>query len=104
MKYLISEERMVDLVGGLIKTISPNFNAENALHMTWSDGDESYEEYYDPLIKGKKGIFAKYWIWKEELELNPEIYAVLESFFGDKMWVVADWFNKEFNQDAQTVH
>ena len=51
MKIEITHDRMIRLVGNLIKEVYPNFNKENALHMTWSDGDESYEEYYDPKLK-----------------------------------------------------
>ena len=72
--------------------------------MTWSNGDESYEEFYDPEIKGNKGVFAKYWVWKEELQLNPELFQRLEGYFGeDMMTYVIDWFNNEFDKDAESV-
>ena len=103
MKIEITHDRMIRLVGNLIKEVYPNFNKENALHMTWSDGDESYEEYYDPEIKGNKGVFARYWIWKEELRLNHELFETLESYLGEDMTFVIDWFNKEFDKNAESV-
>jgi hypothetical protein len=99
MKYVITQNKMMKLVGSLVQEVYPKFNKEKALHMTWSNGDESYEEFYDPEIQGRKGIFAKYWIWKEELELNPELFKTLESFFGDDMTFVIDWFNN----DAESI-
>ncbi len=67
---------------------------------TYSDGDDSYLLYYDP----KTSLpFAKFYFWKGELELNHELFSVLEGFFGDHMTYVIDWFNKEFNQNAETV-
>jgi len=103
MKYVITQPKMIKLVGSLVQEVYPNFNKENALHMTWSDGDESYEEFYDPEIKGRKGVFARYWLWKEELRLNPELFQTLESFFGDDMTFVIDWFNNEFDKDAESI-
>jgi len=103
MKIEITHDRMIRLVENLIKEVYPNFNKENALHMTWSDGDESYEEYYDPEIKGGKGIFARYWIWKEELRLNHKLFETLESYLGEDMTFVIDWFNKEFDKNAESV-
>ena len=103
MKIELSKSKVIKLVGSLVQEIYPNFNRENALHMTWSNGDESYEEFYDPEIKGNKGVFAKYWIWKSELQLNRELFQTLENFFGDDMTYVIDWFNDEFDKEAESV-
>jgi len=103
MKILITENRMIELVGHLVSEVFPNFNREDALSMSWSNGDETYIEYYDPHIKGNKGVFAKYWLWKEELQLNRELFETLEGHFGDDMTYVIDWFNNEFDRDAESV-
>ena len=91
------------MVGKLIKMKYPNFNKENSLQTTWSNGDESYIEFYDPKIKGGKGIFAKYWIWKEELQLNHVLFEFLENHLGEDVTYVLDWFNQEFDKDAQSI-
>lgn len=104
MKYIVPEKRMMNLVEKMVAHVFPNFNRENSLKMTWSDGDHSYKEFYDPNIPGHKGLFAKYFIWERELQLNTELFKKLESFFGDeKMTFVLDWFNDEFDEEAETV-
>jgi len=112
MKYIISENRMTDLVEKLVHTVYPKFNKNDAEVLKWNDagvlynpvngGKGAYYEYFDD----EKGgiLFARYWIWEFELQLNPELFNALENYFGeDNVGYVLDWFNKEFNMDATSV-
>lgn len=92
---------MIDLVGKLVTTTYPNFTEDKAEMVPWSDGDRTYEEYYDP--QNSKLIFAKYWIWEEQLQLNSNLFEILQNFFGDDLTFVIDWFNNEFDRDAESV-
>lgn len=106
MKYVISENRMISLVASLVNLVNPNFNKEDSGIATYSNGDNTYLEYYDKKkYEFKKPVvFAKYYVWENELVLNRELFAALEDYFGEeKMSYVIDWFNKEFDQDATYV-
>ena len=103
MKVEITHDRMIRLVGNLIKEVRPNFNNEDAIHAVSSMGDESYEIYWDPIIEGRDGLFAKYFIWTNELQLNQELFKTLEDYLGEDMTFVIDWFNQEFGKDAESV-
>jgi hypothetical protein len=103
MKIIVSDEKMISLVGNLIKTIYPNFNRENAEVMKWNDATEPYIEYYDPVIQGLRGLFAEYYFGGRQLVLNRELYNILENFLGDNKTYVLDWFNKEFGKKAETL-
>ena len=93
---------MIDLVGSLVNQVFPNFNNINAVESTWSDGDDTYVGYYDR--ENPRLFFAKYYVWKNELQLNHELFSTLENFFGDDMMTyVIDWFNNEFDKDAENV-
>ena len=108
MKYIISENRMLGLVNKMVNLVNPHFNAEDTGVATYSNGDDTYLEYYDKdrkeYKKGKPVIFAKYYVWKKELELNTDLFFTLEDYFQDDMTMVIDWFNNEFNQDAESVN
>jgi hypothetical protein len=102
MKYIITENRMIDLVEKLIHTAYPKFNKKDAKVLKWNDDNEgSYYEYYD----GETGRpFAKYWTWGSELQLHHELFNDLENYFGeDNVEYILDWFNREFNQKAESV-
>ncbi len=66
---------------------------------------EKKKNYYIfvPEIKGNKGVFARYWIWKEELRLNHELFQTLENYLGEDMTFVIDWFNREFDKSAESI-
>ena len=102
MKYIISENRMTDLVEKLVHTVYPKFNKTDAEVLKWNNNGEEHYEYFD----GEKGgrPFAKFWVFEDELQLNPELFYALENYFGeDNVGYVLDWFNKEFNMDATSV-
>lgn len=108
MRYIISENRMLRLVEKMIQQVEPEFNEVQSGVATFSDGDDTYLEYYDRHKKlhknGKPIVFARYYVWRKELVLNPDIFFSLDDYFGEDMTMVIDWFNKEFNQDAESVN
>lgn len=101
MKYIITENRMTNLIDKMIKQIYPQFNFHDTLIATHSNGDDTYLEYYSDELKK---TFVKYYVWQNELQLNHELFSKLEDYFGEEnLSFVIDWFNKEFNQDATSV-
>jgi hypothetical protein len=102
MKYVIKENRMLGLVDKMVKQVFPKFNYRDTLVATYSNSDDTFLEYYSPDKPGKS--FAKYYVWTHELRLNRELFHKLEDYFGEeKMSFILDWFNKEFNQDADHI-
>jgi hypothetical protein len=103
MKYSISQERLIKLVDSIIKQDSPKFNNRDASVGTSSDGDDTFIEYY--IMRGHISYaFARYHLWKNELELRPDLYDKLEGLLGwELMTGVLDWFNKEFDQEAENL-
>lgn len=103
MNYTISENRLVKLVEKLVHQVFPKFNKEDTEVMTWSNGDETYLEYFDKIKGGRP--FAKYYPWKSELILHEDIFFTLQDYLGDDlMTAVIDWFNIEFEQEAESIN
>ena len=104
MRFVISENRMIDLVGKLVKIVEPNFTEEKAKVATYTDGDDTFLKYYEPRSNYRTHTFARYYIWKKELVLSHELFHKLEKYLDDnKMTYFIDWFNLEFDQDAETM-
>lgn len=101
MEVIIPHDRFIKLIGNFIHEKFPNFSADKALEETWSNGDDSYIEYYDP--ENPRLVFAKYYIWKSELVLHRDLFAYLDRFFGDDITYTLDWFNNEFGQNAENI-
>jgi hypothetical protein len=104
---------MIKLIDKMVKQVDPEFNAEQAGQevtiLPRGEGKSSYVLYYkkQPISQTAKNgdhVFAKYRLWTKELELNTDLFFTLEDYFGDEMTAVLDWFNQEFNQDAETVN
>jgi hypothetical protein len=110
MKYIISENRMIRLVDKMVQHVEPEFNVKDAAQEeTILPGENSYILYYkkQPIsqtAKNKDHVFARYYVSTKVLELNTDLFFTLEDYFGDEMTAVIDWFNQEFNQDAETVN
>lgn len=93
---------MLKLIGKMVKQVCPKFNYRDTSIATYSGGDDTFLEYYSPDNPGK--TFAKYYVWKNELRLNRDLFETLENYFGeDNMIMILDWFNQEFSQDAETL-
>jgi hypothetical protein len=104
MEYTISEDRLLKLIGKMVHHVEPEFNAEQSVVEEFNFDGDNYLVYHKQSVD-KPSVFARYYSYTKELELNPDIFFSLEDYFGeDKMTMVIDWFNQEFNQDAETVN
>jgi hypothetical protein len=101
MKYIITENRMLNVVENLIHSYFPEFN-KNCTKPIIRDANP-HIIYYKKHDDGRMEIFARYFFNKKELVLNHDLFMTLENMFGDHMTYVIDWFNKEFNRDAESV-
>lgn len=101
MKYLITEHKMANLVGNLIHEIYPDFSKGKCDAINGGDEDDPTYHYFNTQT-GK--LYAKYNLWRRELQLRKELFVFLEDFLGgDNMTFVLDWFNNEFGKDAEDV-
>jgi hypothetical protein len=91
MKYIISENRLLDMVGRIVHTVFPDFKKGHCIEMDMGDSDNPEIHYFTDKT------FARLNLWSEEL------FEQLERFFGEDMTLVIDWFNKEFNQNASSI-
>ena len=94
---------MLSLVDKFVKQVDPQFNHDDTIIGTYSSSDNEFLEYYSPDKNGK--TFALYYVWTHQLVLNRELFHKLEDYFGEeKMSFILDWFNKEFDQEAESVN
>jgi len=101
MKYIVPEFRMLRLVAMMVNLSEPNFTEEKAKVETHTNGDDTYLAY---MVSTKRQPVARYYVWKKELVLDMDLFLLLENYFGENgMTYVIDWFNNEFEQDAETV-
>ena len=106
MDYSISKERLAELVGALVLQHFPKFNEWDSEVGTKTDGDNTHILYYGYRDENRKHpiVYARYYVWRKELELNMDLFDKLESVLGEELMTgVIDWFNKKFDQDAETV-
>ena len=92
---------MFNLMGEFMKTLAPNFSRENVtIHKGITPDEVKYIRYYDDKT-GER--FAKYLPDFKELELDVSLFNTLDNFFDEDMTMVIDWFNNEFEQDAESI-
>ena len=94
----------VRLVEKLIKTIYPNFNKEGV--NINSTGQFRHDLYSVVLVYRDKQTdewYAKYDHDDYQLLLNRKVFEKLDSILGPYMDYVVDWFNNEFDKDAEYV-
>ncbi len=106
MDYSISKDRLAELVGALVLQHFPKFNEWDSEVGTKTNGDNTHILYYGYRDKNRIHliVYARYYVWRKELELNMDLFDKLESVLGEELMTgVIDWFNKEFDQDAETV-
>jgi len=104
MKYVITENRLSNLVDKFIRFNYPNFNNEDTeiMKVDYEMEGETYYLYYDAESGGRP--FARYWVWENDLQLRDDIFKQLENYFGgEHMSFIIDWFNNEFNTDAESI-
>lgn len=88
-------------MGEFMKTVRPSFSRENVtIHKGITPDEVRYIRYYDDKT-GER--YAKYLPEFKELQLDENLFYTLDNFFGEDMTMVIDWFNDEFNQDAETI-
>lgn len=92
---------MFGLMSEFMKTIKPNFSKEKVtIHKGITPDELRYIRYYDSKT-GER--YARYLPSFKELELNEDLFNTLDNFFGEDMTMVIDWFNNEFEQDAESI-
>lgn len=101
MKFTISHDRMVELIANMVKVLEPEFNERDVKVGTFSDGDNTYIGYF---VSTKRHPVARYYVWKKELVLDLDLFNTLDNFFEEGIIYIVDWFNKEFDQDAESVN
>ena len=100
MDYTISHKKLVDLIGKLIHEVYPNF-AKGKCHVeNMGNSDDPMFHYFTK----ENGVLAKYHPWSNSLYLRKDLFYRLWDYFGEKpMTLVIDWFNNEFDRDAESV-
>lgn len=99
MKYLISQQKMINMVGSYLKGAYPKFNKENVrLERIRGENERTYftDSKTDEILAT---------VWEDgELTLKRDIFEELEGFFGaERMTYVIEWFNDEFGTKAEYV-
>ena len=92
----------VQLIDTIIKSLYPNFNKDNAIikHQK-SNAGRDVIVYDDPETNY---FFCSYWVDERDLSLNEELFQTLENYIGEEeMLYVIEWFNNEFNKQAEYV-
>ena len=91
----------VSAVDSVIRSLYPNFNKEGV--DVFVEGQPYTETFYDK-DNDIDIDYAKYILGNRKLELNKEIYDTLENYLGeDVATYVIDWFNNEFDTNAEYV-
>lgn len=104
--FKIGHKRMIKLVRKIMNDIAPGFNNKNTMKEKWMDFGRNYVEYFDknPDNFYYKRPYAKYHEWERQLQLEPNVFEDLETILGENlMEFVIDWFNEEFNKDAESI-
>lgn len=92
-------EKMIKLIGKFMKSQYPNFNKEGV-----DVEEKEFGTLYKYIDKNDPNLlYAKYWNVVKELQLNETIFSELAGLFGDNIEYVIDWFNNEFDLDAEYV-
>jgi hypothetical protein len=94
-------DKTTKLVGYYLNTMHPIFNNKDVYTEEYSDS-RGYPviSFFD----NENGIYlGKYYYGDKSLELNRTIFNELEGLFNDDMEYVIDWFNDEFDLNAEYV-
>jgi hypothetical protein len=94
-------DKMTNLIGHYLNAMHPFFNNKDVYTEEYSDS-RGYPVI--TFIDNKNGIFlGKYHYGDKELQLSERLFNELEGLFNDDMEYVIDWFNNEFDLDAEYV-
>ena len=92
-------DKMTELVGDYMNSMYPIFNKKYV-------DTEEYEDTsgYPVIVFSYDHIYlGKYHYGTKELQLSTALFNELEGLFNDEMEYVIDWFNNEFNLNAEYV-
>ena len=106
--------KKIKIVKNFINTLYPNFNKEGVkiekrimdqfggvIPLAYQKRFEDIRYEYRDLETNK--YYATYHEKNNELQLNRKIFESLEDFLGDEiMEYIIDWFNDEFNKNAES--
>ena len=92
----------VQLIDAIMHVLYPNFNKDNAvIEHKKSNAGRDVIIYDDPKTGNH---FCSYWVNEKDLSLNEELFQTLENYIGEEeMLYVIEWFNNEFNKQAEYV-
>jgi len=94
-------DKMIELIENYLNFMYPIFNNKDVYTEEYSDS-RGYPviSFFD----NENGIYlGKYYYGDKSLELNRAIFNELEGLFNDDMEYVIDWFNNEFDLNAEYV-
>ena len=94
-------DKMIELVGEYMNLMHPIFNKK------YVDTEEYEDTSGYPVIVFSDDenhlYLGKYHYGTKELQLSIGLFNELEGLFNDEMEYVIDWFNNEFNLNAEYV-
>jgi hypothetical protein len=101
--YMEKVNKKITLVKKFMKSFFPDFNREGTEVTKLGRPHHSSAIYtYRDIEEGT--LYAKYDDHSRELQLDIEVFDMLDNFLGDDlMTYVIEWFNEEFNQNAEYV-
>ena len=100
--YMEDIEKKMTLVRKFIKSFYPDFNKEGTEVTKFGRPMGTSFSNYVGMNDGE--FYAKYDSASRELQLDREVFDLLENFLGeDLMTYVIEWFNQEFGTDAEYV-
>lgn len=99
MGTITESNKMLNTIKLYMTMNYPDFTKDNTLIKY---GEHSgIKEYFS---KDTNEYFCTYWSDDKDLGLNSKIFNSLYSMFGeDGMTYILDWFNKEFDEDAENA-
>ena len=116
IKRILREETELDkeqlkkikIVKNFINTLYPNFNKESVKIEKRIMDPLAYQKRFEDIRYEYRDLetnkyYAIYHEKNKELQLNKKIFESLEDYLGDEiMEYIIDWFNYEFNKNAES--
>lgn len=99
MKYILTENKVQSLVK---KIMDANFPEFNRMDCYVSEGRLDAVRYF---VGNETEIeYAVYYIQDEELKINRDVWITFTDILGDEfLGYLLNWFNEEFDEDAQSI-
>jgi hypothetical protein len=94
-------EKMIMLIGKYLNVMYSGINKKDVFTEEYEDTrGYSVISFHD---LENHAYFGKYHYGTKELQLSERLFNELENLFNDEMEYVIDWFNNEFDLDAEYV-